>query len=86
MFATVCLRSLTKKEVDCGGRNLRTQCKINKNNDKAIRDREEVRSRSAVKLLHHDLTTGLITQEESSIGWESADHGGSEARVECPHT
>lgn len=29
-----------------------------------------------VKLLHHELAAGLITQEQGSVGGEAADHGG----------
>lgn len=39
----------------------------------------------AVKLFHHELAAGLITQEQSSISGEGADHGGGQTGVECPH-
>lgn len=40
----------------------------------------------AIKLLHHELPAGLVTQEQCSVGREGADHGGSKTRVECPNT
>ncbi len=40
----------------------------------------------AVKLLHHELPAGLVTQEQRTVCREGADHGGGETRVESPHT
>lgn len=39
----------------------------------------------SIKLLHHELAAGLITQEQRSVGRKGADHGGGKTRVECPH-
>lgn len=44
-----------------------------------------VRCILAVKLLHHELPAGLITQEQCSVSREGADHGGGKTRVESPH-
>lgn len=40
----------------------------------------------SVKLVHHELAAGFITQEQSSISRERANHGGGKPGVKCPHT
>lgn len=40
----------------------------------------------SVKLVHHELAAGFVTQEQSSISGERANHGGGKPGVKCPHT
>ena len=40
---------------------------------------------NVIKLLHHELPAELVAQEEGTVGWEGADHGGGEPGVQCSH-